>query len=70
MTTPKQEDRPQLGATFYPGGLDGFDMPELISPAPQRYVASYEIRGFIACTRAVQPLPRRPKDPAYYVYFG
>ncbi|OBT51081.1 hypothetical protein VE04_08827 [Pseudogymnoascus sp. 24MN13] len=36
MTTPKQEDRPQLGATFYPGGLDGFDMPELISPAPQR----------------------------------
>ncbi|OBT90859.1 hypothetical protein VE02_00424 [Pseudogymnoascus sp. 03VT05] len=36
MTTPRQEDRPQLGATFYPGGLDGFDMPELISPAPQR----------------------------------
>ncbi|KFZ13945.1 hypothetical protein V502_06393 [Pseudogymnoascus sp. VKM F-4520 (FW-2644)] len=36
MTTPRQEDRPQLGATFYPGGHDGFVMPELISPAPQR----------------------------------
>ncbi|KFY63740.1 hypothetical protein V496_03695 [Pseudogymnoascus sp. VKM F-4515 (FW-2607)] len=36
MTTPRREDRPQLGATFYPGGHDGFVMPELISPAPQR----------------------------------
>ncbi|KFY45084.1 hypothetical protein V495_03131 [Pseudogymnoascus sp. VKM F-4514 (FW-929)] len=36
MTTPTKDERPQLGATFYPGGYDGFVMPELISPAPQR----------------------------------
>lgn len=28
--------RPQVGATFYPGGVDDFIMPEVISPAPQR----------------------------------
>jgi TPR repeat protein len=32
----QQQQRPQLGATFYPGGSDDFNMPELISPAPQR----------------------------------
>ncbi|KAK2757865.1 hypothetical protein FQN54_004271 [Arachnomyces sp. PD_36] len=26
----------RLGATFYPGGVDDFYMPEVISPAPQR----------------------------------
>lgn len=37
MATPRHEDPPQLGATFYPGGGDdAFIMPELISPAPQR----------------------------------
>lgn len=25
-----------VGATFYPGGVDDFYMPEVISPAPQR----------------------------------
>jgi hypothetical protein len=30
---------PQVGATFYPGGVDDFYMPEVISPAPQRYVS-------------------------------
>lgn len=29
---------PHVGATFYPGGVDDFYMPEVISPAPQRYV--------------------------------
>jgi TPR repeat protein len=29
-------DNPKLGATFYPGGLDDFYMPEVISPSPQR----------------------------------
>ena len=29
---------PQLGATFTPGGMDDFYMPEVVSPAPQRYV--------------------------------
>ncbi len=29
---------PQLGATFTPGGVDDFYMPEVISPAPQRWV--------------------------------
>jgi len=28
--------KPQLGATFYPGGMDDFYMPEVISPLPQR----------------------------------
>lgn len=32
------QSQPQLGATFYPGGVDDFYMPELISPAPQRCV--------------------------------
>jgi hypothetical protein len=32
------QPRPQLGATFYPGGSDDFYMPELISPSPQRLV--------------------------------
>ncbi|PGH12563.1 hypothetical protein AJ79_04184 [Helicocarpus griseus UAMH5409] len=27
---------PHLGATFYPGHVDAFQMPEVISPAPQR----------------------------------
>lgn len=33
----QQGQRPNLGATFYPGGVDDFYMPEVISPAPQRY---------------------------------
>lgn len=37
---------PKLGATFTPGGLDDFYMPEVVSPAPQRYVDAIEcIRG-------------------------
>lgn len=32
----QQGQRPNLGATFYPGGVDDFYMPEVISPAPQR----------------------------------
>jgi hypothetical protein len=31
------QQKPQLGATFYPGGMDDFYMPEVISPLPQRY---------------------------------
>ncbi|KAH7018192.1 LOW QUALITY PROTEIN: uncharacterized protein B0I36DRAFT_335461 [Microdochium trichocladiopsis] len=27
---------PQFGATFYPGGVDDYYMPEVIAPAPQR----------------------------------
>ncbi|KAI9740811.1 MAG: hypothetical protein M1818_004416 [Claussenomyces sp. TS43310] len=34
MTSPGQQ--PRLGATFYPGGIDDFDMPELVAPFPQR----------------------------------
>ncbi|KAI4142811.1 MAG: hypothetical protein LQ341_003103 [Variospora aurantia] len=29
---------PQLGATFLPGGMDDFYMPEVVSPAPQRVI--------------------------------
>ena len=32
------QPKPQLGATFTPGGLDDFYLPEVISPAPQRCV--------------------------------
>ena len=37
MASP-QGQRPALGATFYPGGVDDFYMPEVISPSPQRCV--------------------------------
>lgn len=30
------DDMPQFGATFYPGGVDDFYMPEVVAPAPQR----------------------------------
>lgn len=32
----QQGQRPALGATFYPGGVDDFYIPEVISPSPQR----------------------------------
>ena len=35
-----KDEEPTFAATFYPGGQDSFMMPELISPAPQRYVAT------------------------------
>lgn len=28
---------PQFAATFVPGGLDDYYMPEVLAPAPQRY---------------------------------
>jgi hypothetical protein len=37
MNNNYSSSQPQLGATFYPGGQDDFYIPELISPAPQRY---------------------------------
>ncbi|KAI9876081.1 MAG: hypothetical protein M1830_007385 [Pleopsidium flavum] len=36
MSNQQGYSQPQLGATFYPGGVDDFYMPEVISPAPQR----------------------------------
>ncbi|KAF7506497.1 hypothetical protein GJ744_011747 [Endocarpon pusillum] len=36
MNNSYPNSRPQVGATFYPGGVDDFIMPEVISPAPQR----------------------------------
>ena len=38
MGSQQRQRKPQLGATFYPGGADDFYMPEVISPAPQRSV--------------------------------
>jgi hypothetical protein len=42
------QGHPQLGATFVPGGFDDYYMPqsapELISPAPQRYVELHVFR--------------------------
>ncbi len=32
----QRQPHAQLGATFYPGGIDDFYMPEVVSPAPQR----------------------------------
>ena len=34
----KQGSQPHLAATFYPGGVDDFYIPEVVSPAPQRLV--------------------------------
>lgn len=31
---------PDLSATFVPSGFDDYYMPEVVSPAPQRYAAS------------------------------
>lgn len=28
---------PQFAATFVPGGVDDYYMPEVLAPAPQRY---------------------------------
>ncbi|WEW60391.1 hypothetical protein PRK78_005876 [Emydomyces testavorans] len=36
MAAPYDYARPQMGATFYPGATDDYQMPEVISPAPQR----------------------------------
>lgn len=36
MGSKQGQRKPQVGATFYPGGVDDFYMPEVISPAPQR----------------------------------
>lgn len=30
---------PNFGATFYPGGMDDYYMPEVLAPSPQRYVS-------------------------------
>lgn len=42
MSYHHQPGQPQLGATFVPGGFDDYYMPapspEVISPAPQRFV--------------------------------
>lgn len=35
------QQKAQLGATFYPGGQDDFYMPEVVSPAPQRYARDF-----------------------------
>jgi hypothetical protein len=35
------QPKAQLGATFYPGGQDDFYMPEVVSPAPQRYARAF-----------------------------
>ncbi|EER23128.1 hypothetical protein D8B26_001202 [Coccidioides posadasii str. Silveira] len=36
MAAPYDSSRPRMGATFYPGATDDYQMPEVISPAPQR----------------------------------
>ncbi|EGC42863.1 chitin synthase activator [Histoplasma capsulatum var. duboisii H88] len=36
MPAHHQSPNPHMSATFYPGNVDAFQMPEVISPAPQR----------------------------------
>ncbi|OAX78061.1 hypothetical protein ACJ72_07634 [Emergomyces africanus] len=36
MSAHRNSSNPHMGATFYPGNVDAFQMPEVISPAPQR----------------------------------
>lgn len=36
VSAPREMSR--FGATFYPGGVDDYYMPEVVAPAPQRFV--------------------------------
>jgi hypothetical protein len=49
MSYHHQPGQPQLGATFVPGGFDDYYMPapspEVISPAPQRFVCPLLLRS-------------------------
>ncbi|KAJ4290947.1 hypothetical protein N0V90_010143 [Kalmusia sp. IMI 367209] len=51
-----QQSQPQLGATFVPGGYDDFYMPapepELISPAPQRFVLLPALCDYLLLTQS------------------
>lgn len=47
-----QRQPAQLGATFYPGGIDDFYMPEVVSPAPQRSVSKNRVREIAAAGNA------------------
>ena len=58
----------QLGATFIPGGVDDFYMPELISPSPQRFVTSpksqtlfelYFQRTLLTTSRVTPEVPQK-----------
>lgn len=48
-----QQGQPTLGATFVPGGFDDYYMPapspEVISPAPQRFVLPSNAPKLRAC---------------------
>lgn len=54
---------PQFGATFYPGGVDDFYMPEVIAPAPQRVMPEVphnmqqDLQRMESEARSVEPRP-------------
>lgn len=58
---------PDLGATFVPSGFDDYYMPEVVAPAPQRYVCPDSCFCSYACwlgrsrsrSLAADPLARR-----------
>ena len=52
--------RPQMGATFQPGTVDDHRMPEVISPAPQRFVALFFSPAFSFAVAFLPPY--RPFD--------
>ncbi|KAF6241156.1 hypothetical protein HO173_000950 [Letharia columbiana] len=56
----QQGPRPALGATFYPGGVDDFYMPGVISPSPQRITP--EVPGKIQDNLAHLELDDAPGD--------
>ncbi|KAL8735597.1 MAG: hypothetical protein Q9166_000766 [cf. Caloplaca sp. 2 TL-2023] len=47
----QRQPQAQLGATFYPGGIDDFYMPEVVSPAPKRVMPEVpeNIQDNLAC---------------------
>lgn len=54
--------QPQLGATFYPGGVDDFYMPEVVSPLPQRYALA-DFCSWTAIIYLPAPIRSMPEVP-------
>ncbi|MCJ1285067.1 hypothetical protein MMC26_004405 [Xylographa opegraphella] len=57
--------QPHLGATFYPGGVDDFYIPELVSPAPQRSMPEVpqQIQDNLAHFELDASSPQSPSGP-------
>ncbi len=59
---------PQFGATFYPGGVDDYLMPEVLAPLPQRcvsliYILQDNTDALLLFQRRRSFYPRLPLQP-------